>query len=290
MTDYILRITAAGGLVRGFFATTRKMVGEFARIHETSPVVTAALGRLLTGGAIMGYTMKSEKDLLTLTIKGDGLVGGLLVTADNMGNVKGYANNPQADLPIKDNGKLDVGGVVGAGSLTVVKYLGLKEPYSGQVELVNGEIAMDIAYYYATSEQVPSVVSLGVLVDKDYSVKQAGGFIIQLMPGAGDDIIDELEKTTNIPNITALLDEGKTPEDLAQLTLGTLGFEVLEKLPCRFFCGCSKEKVARALATLPEKDLQNLAGSGKMEVMCHFCNTAHTFTDDEMSGLNVKTN
>jgi len=289
MTDYILRVSAADGLVRGFFATTHVLVGEAAKIHKTTPVVTAALGRLLTGGVMMGYTMKSEKDLLTLTIKGDGAVGGLLVTADSKGNVKGYANNPQADVPLKENGKLDVGGVVGGGSLTVVKDLGLKEPYSGQVELVNGEIAMDIAYYFATSEQVPSVVSLGVLVDVDYSVKRAGGFIIQLMPGATDELIDELEKTTNIPNITKLLDEGKTPEDLANITLGNMDFEVLEKLPCRFDCGCSKEKVLRALATLPKKDLQNLAQGGKMEVMCHFCNTAHIFDEHEIGELNVKT-
>jgi len=289
MADYILRVSAAGGLVRGFFATTREMVNEAARLHETTPVVTAALGRLLTAGAIMGHTMKSDKDLLTITIKGDGPVGGLLVTADSHGNVKGYAYNPQADAPLRIDGKLNVGGVVGNGSITVVKDLGLKEPYSGQAELVSGEIAIDIANYYATSEQVPSVVALGVLVDTDYTVKQAGGFFIQLMPGAGDDIIDELEKTTNIPNITALLDAGMTPDDLALETLGGLGFKVLDTLPCRFHCNCSKEKVARVLATLPQKDLQNLIGDGKIEVKCHFCNTAHMFSDEEIEGFSNET-
>lgn len=291
MTDHILRVSAAGGLVRGFFATTRELVNEAVKVHGTTPVVSAALGRLLTAGAIMGHTMKGEKDLLTITIKGDGPIGGLLVTADSRGNVKGYAYKPQVDIPTKENGKLDVGGAVGKGSITVVKDLGLKEPYSGQVELVSGEIAIDIANYYATSEQVPSIVALGVLVDTDYTVKQAGGFFIQLMPGAGDEIIDELEKTTNIPNITALLDAGMTPDDLALETLGTLGFKVLETLPCKFECNCSKERVARALATLPEKDLQNLAGDGKIEVKCHFCNTDHVFTDEELMEVrSAKTN
>jgi molecular chaperone Hsp33 len=266
MTDYILRVTAADNRVRAFFATTRQTVGTAAKIHQTTPTATAALGRLLTAGIIMGYTLKNDRDLLTLSIKGDGPIGGLLVTADNKGNVKGYPHNPTADLPLKD-GKLDVSGAVGNGTLTVVKDMGLKEPYSGKIELVSGEIAMDIAYYYATSEQTPGVVSLGVLIDTDHTVKQAGGFLIQLMPDAPDEIIDELERTTNIPNITALLDSGITPEALAQQTLGNLNLQIHEKLPCRYRCTCSKEKAAAILKSLSEND--------RTEVVCHFCNTVY---------------
>jgi len=272
-------------MIRGLFAYSKNMVAKAAEIHQTTPVASAALGRLLTAGAIMGHTMKNEKDLLTLTIKGNGPIGGVLVTADSKGNVKGYVNNPDVDIPLNEIGKLDVKGAIGEGSITVVKDMGLKEPYSGQVELVSGEIAMDIAYYYAMSEQTPSIVSLGVLVDVDYTIKQAGGFFIQLMPGATDDIIDKLEQTANIANITALLDAGETPEDIAKQTLGELGLEILEKLPCNYFCGCSKEKVARSLSTLPKKDLQELAVDEKIEVMCHFCNTAHVFSNEELRGL-----
>jgi molecular chaperone Hsp33 len=233
----------------------------------------------------MGYTLKNSKDLLTLSVKGDGPLGGILVTADSAGGVKGYVNNPSADVSLNANGKLDVAAAVGAGTLTVIKDMGLKEPYSGQVELVSGEIAVDVAYYYASSEQTPSIVSLGVLVDTDRTVKQAGGYFIQLMPGAADDITDELENSAVLSNLTKMLDAGMTPEDLARQTLGNLGYEVLEKLPCRFFCGCSKEKVSRVLATLPKKDLAALTDDGETEVLCHFCNTAHTFTNDELDGM-----
>jgi molecular chaperone Hsp33 len=285
MNDHILRITAADGMVRAFFASTRELASEAASRHKTAPTATAALGRLLTAAAIMGHTLKNDKDLLTVTVKGDGPLGGLLATADWQGNVKGYCHNPSADLPLNEYGKLDVGGAVGEGTLTIVKDMGLKEPYSGQVELVSGEIAMDIAYYYALSEQTPSIVSLGVLVDKDLTVRQAGGFFIQLMPGADEGIIDLLEKNAIIHNLTELLDGGITTEGLAEITLGELGFEVMERLPCRFHCGCDKKKVARVLTTLPQADLRELIDGDKTEVMCHFCNTAHVFGKTELEGL-----
>lgn len=213
MTDYIIRATAAEGQIRAFAATTRDLV-EYARsAHNTSPVATAALGRLLTAGAMMGIMMKGEKDLLTLKIEGDGPIGGLTVTADSRGNVKGYAFHPEVMLPPNAKGKLDVGGALGIGVLSVIKDIGLKDPYVGQTILVTSEIAEDLTYYFATSEQTPSSVALGVLMERDNTVKQAGGFILQMMPGASEEVISALEKRLGeITSITALLDAGNTPE------------------------------------------------------------------------------
>ena len=212
MTDYIIRATAAEGQIRAFAATTRDLV-EYARsAHNTSPVATAALGRLLTAGAMMGIMMKGEKDLLTLKIEGDGPIGGLTVTADSRGNVKGYAFHPEVMLPPNAKGKLDVGGALGIGVLSVIKDIGLKDPYVGQTILVTSEIAEDLTYYFATSEQTPSSVALGVLMERDNTVKQAGGFILQMMPGASEEVISALEKRLGeITSITALLDAGNTP-------------------------------------------------------------------------------
>lgn len=235
MTDYIIRATAAEGQIRAFAATTRDLV-EYARsAHNTSPVATAALGRLLTAGAMMGIMMKGEKDLLTLKIEGDGPIGGLTVTADSRGNVKGYAFHPEVMLPPNAKGKLDVGGALGIGVLSVIKDIGLKDPYVGQTILVTSEIAEDLTYYFATSEQTPSSVALGVLMERDNTVKQAGGFILQMMPGASEEVISALEKRLGeITSITALLDAGNTPEMILEHILGDFGLEILDKLPTAF--------------------------------------------------------
>ena len=287
MTDYIIRATAAEGQIRAFAATTRDLVEAARDAHNTSPVATAALGRLLTAGAMMGIMMKGEKDLLTLRAEGDGPIGGLLVTADSKGDVKGYAFNPEVMLPPNAQGKLDVGGALGVGVLSVIRDIGLKEPYVGQTILVSGEIAEDLTYYYATSEQVPSSVALGVLMNKDNTVRQAGGFIIQLMPGASDDCIDRLEaRLGEMSSITALLDAGKTPEEILELILGEFGLEINDTVDAAFQCDCSKERVSRAIATLSRKDLDDIVSDGEsIEVKCQFCNKAYHFDIDELKEM-----
>ena len=285
-TDYIVRTTAAGGQIRAFAATTRDLVEEARRRHNTSPVATAALGRLLTAGVMMGSMMKNDTDVLTLQINGDGPLGGITVTADSQGNVKGYVQNPDVILPPK-NGKLDVGGAVGIGLLTVIKDMGLKEPYSGQTILVTSEIAEDLTYYFANSEQVPSSVGLGVLMEKDNTVKCAGGFIVQLMPFAEEKVISRLEENVGkITSVTKLLEEGYTPQQLlSDLTEG-LDLEVTDTMPARFYCNCSKERVERAVASIGAKDIQEMIDEGKdIEVKCHFCNTAYNYSVDELKSI-----
>ena len=251
MSDYIIRATAAEGQIRAFAATTRELT-EFARqAHNTSPVATAALGRLLTGGVMMGVMMKGEKDLLTLQVKGDGPIGGITVTADSQGHVKGYVENPDVLLPANALGKLDVGGAVGNGMLRVIKDMGLKEPYVGQVALETGELGDDLTYYFATSEQVPSSVGLGVLMEKDNTVKQAGGFIIQLMPFTDEKVIEALEKKiSEVQSVTSMLNLGMTPEDILNELLGEFHPEISEKIPAEFHCDCSKKRVEKVLISL----------------------------------------
>ncbi len=287
MTDYMIRATAADGQIRAFAATTRETVETAKNAHNTSPVATAALGRLLTAGAMMGMDMKGERDLLTLRIEGDGPIGGLLVTADPAGNVKGYAFNPQVMLPPNEKGKLDVGGALGVGVLSVVKDIGLKEPYVGQTILVSGEIAEDLTYYYANSEQVPSSVALGVLMNKDNTVRQAGGFMIQLLPGASDEAIDRLEqRLSGISSITTLLDAGKTPEEILEDLLGDFGLTVLDRLPVRFFCDCSKPRVEKAIISIGRKDIQEMIDDGKpIEVSCQFCNKKYAFSVKKLEDM-----
>lgn len=287
MSDYMIRATAANGQIRAFAATTRELV-EFARsTHNTSPVATAALGRLLTAGAMMGVMMKGEKDLLTIKIQGNGPIEGLTVTADSRGNVKGYAFNPQVMLPPNAQGKLDVGGALGIGVLSIIKDIGLKDPYVGQTELVTGEIAEDLTYYFATSEQTPSSVALGVLMNKDNTVRQAGGFILQLLPGASEEVIDCLEKKlAEITSITALLDAGSTPEMILEHVLGQFGLEILDKLPAAFSCNCSRERIEKALISVGKKELQEMIDEGKtIEVNCHFCNKHYPVTVEELKQL-----
>ena len=283
----MIRATAADGLIRAFAATAKELVETARAAHNTSPVATAALGRLLTAGAMMGSMMKNQEDLLTLKIEGDGPIGGLMVTADSQGNVKGYVNNPMVVLPCNEKGKLDVGGALGLGVLSVIQDIGLKEPYVGQTILVTGEIAEDLTYYYATSEQTPSSVALGVLMNKDNTVRQAGGFIIQLMPGASEEVIGTLEaKLAEVSSVTALLDSGMTPEEILTQILGTMELEITDKMDIRFFCNCDKSRVEKALISIGKKELQEMIDEGKsIEINCHFCNTNYEFTVEELKEL-----
>ncbi|CRZ33450.1 molecular chaperone Hsp33 [Herbinix hemicellulosilytica] len=287
MTDYIVRATAANNQIRAFAATTRELV-EYARtIHNTSPVATAALGRLLTAGTMMGVMMKGEKDILTLQIKGSGPIGGIIVTANSKGAVKGYVHNPNVILPANQYGKFDVAGAIGAGMLTVIKDLGLKEPYVGQIELISGEIAEDLTYYFASSEQVPSSVALGVLMNKDNTVRHAGGFILQLLPQAEEEVIVKLEERIGqLEGITGLLDKGMTPEMILEHLIGDMGMEIMEKYPTAFECNCSKERVESAVVSVGKKEIQEMIDDNEpIEVNCHFCNKHYIFTVDELKNL-----
>lgn len=287
MKDYIVRATAADSQIRAFAITSKEMVEEARRDHHTSPVITAALGRLLSGAAMMGTMMKGEKDLLTIQVQCSGPAQGLTVTADSAGHVKGFPRVPNVELPLNEKGKLDVGGALGLGVMSIIKDMGLKEPYVGQIALQTGEIAEDLTYYFATSEQVPSAVGLGVLVDKDSSVKQAGGFIIQLMPFTQDEIIDKLEKKiTEIASVTEMLEAGNTPEQILEIILGEFGLEITDTVETGFCCDCSKERVSRAIATLSRKDLDDIIHDGEaIEVKCQFCNKAYHFDVDELKGM-----
>lgn len=287
MKDYIVKATAANAQIRAFAVTSKELVECARSAHNLSPVVTAALGRLMTGGVMMGSMLKGEKDMLTLQINGAGPVHGLTVTADSQGNVKGYADNPQAMMPPNSMGKLDVGGVIGLGVLTVIKDMGLKEPYSSTIELKTGEIGDDLTYYFAASEQVPSSVALGVLMDKNNTVRQAGGLIIQLMPFTDEEVIGRLEeKLTALPPMTTLLEEGNTPEQILNIVLGDFGVEITDTLPVRFHCNCSKERVEKVLVSLGGEELQKLIDEGKdVELNCHFCNTNYVFTVEELEKI-----
>lgn len=285
--DYIVRATAANSQIRAFAITSRELVETARQHHNTSPVATAALGRLLTGGAMMGVMMKGDKDILTIMMKGDGPINGVTVTADSKGNVKGYVGNPNVLIPPNYAGKLDVGAAIGYGTLTVIKDMGLKEPYASQVPLGTSEVAEDLTYYFASSEQVPSAVALGVLMSKDNTVKQAGGFIVQLMPFADEETIEALEnKIAKITSVTDMLEKGMSPEDILQEVLGDLGVEFTDKLDTGFKCDCSKEKVVKALASLSKKDLEEIINEGEgIEVKCDFCNTDYHFSIEELKGL-----
>lgn len=287
MSDYIVRATAANNQIRAFAITSKDLVEEARRRHNTSPVITAGLGRLLSGAAMMGAMMKGDDDLLTLQIKCGGPVQGLTATADAKGNVKGYAEVPDVMLPPNPQGKLDVGGAVGLGILNVIKDMGLKEPYAGQVALQTGEIAEDLTYYFATSEQIPSAVGLGVLMNKNNTVRQAGGFIIQLMPFTSDEIIEKLEKRiAEIDSVTMMLERGLTPEGILEEILGDFGLEITDKIPAAFVCDCSKERVSRALSTLSKKDIDDIINDGEsIEVKCQFCNKAYEFSVEELKEL-----
>lgn len=282
--DYIVRAMAANGQIRAFAATTKEMVETARQAHNTSPVVTAALGRLLTGGAMMGAMMKGDQDLLTLQVKGNGPMKGMTVTADSKGNVKGFAEVPDVMLPPNDKGKLDVAGAVGIGIMQVIKDMGLKDPYVGSIALQTSEIAEDLTYYFATSEQVPSAVGLGVLMEKNNTVKQAGGFIVQLMPFAEEEVIEQLEKNiAKVTSVTQMLEDGNTPQMLLEKILEGFELEITDTMETRFSCNCSKERVAKAISSIKKEDIQEMIDDGEpIEVNCHFCNTNYTFSVDEL--------
>ena len=279
MKDYIVRAIAADSQIRAFAAVTTETVETARQDHNTSPVATAALGRLLTAGTMMGVMMKGDKDILTLQVKGDGPIQGITVTADSKGRVKGYVGNPEVIIPANAKGKLDVSGAVGNGFLQVIKDMGLKEPYVGQVALQTGEIAEDLTYYFAASEQVPSAVGLGVLMNKDNTVRQAGGFIVQVMPFAEEATIAKLEENVQkIQSVTTLLEQGHTPESLLE--------QVLDTIPTEFYCNCSKSRVERALISIGRKELNELIQDGKdVELNCHFCNQNYVFSVEELKEI-----
>ena len=290
MADYMVRATAANASIRAFACTTRETVEAARQAHNTSPVVSAALGRLLSAGAMMGSMLKGDKDILTLIIKGTGPAKGVTVTADSKGNVKGYPINPWVVIPANAKGKLDVAGALGSGVLTVIKDMGLKEPYSGQVDLQTSEIAEDLTYYFATSEQVPSAVGLGVLMSHENTVKQAGGFIIQLMPFTSDETIAKLEENlAKVDSVTSLLDKGLTPEELLKTVLEGFDVEINDTMPVQFHCDCCKETVEKVLISIGKKDLQDMINDGKdVEVNCQFCNKNYKFSVEELKKLLVK--
>lgn len=287
MSDYIIRATAANSQIRAFAAVTTETVETARKAHNTSPVATAALGRLLTGGAMMGVMMKGEKDILTLQIHAGGPLQGITVTADSQGRVKGYVGNPNVCIPANSKGKLDVAGAVGVGFINVIKDMGLKEPYLGQVALQTSEIAEDLTYYFATSEQVPSAVGLGVLMNRDNTVRQAGGFIVQLMPFADEEVISKLEENVaKINSVTNLLEEGHNAESLLEAVLDGFDIEINDRIPTEFYCNCSKERVEKALVSIGRKDLNELIQEGKeVEMNCHFCNTNYTFSVEELKEI-----
>ena len=287
MGDYIVRAMAAGQQIRAFAITSKELVEKAREAHNTSPVATAALGRLLSAGAMMGVMMKGEKDVLTLQMKGSGPLGGNTVTADSKGNVKGYVDNPNVILPPNKDGKLDVGGAIGVGILNVIKDLGLKEPYNGSVELKTGEIGDDLTYYFAASEQVPSAVGLGVLMNKDNTVKQAGGFISQLTPFIDDAVVDKLEaKLAGVKSVTAMLDGGYTPEMILEELLGEFGLEITDTMPAQFYCNCDRARVEKALIGAGRAALNEMVQDGKtIEVNCHFCNEKYEFTVEDLKEL-----
>ncbi len=287
MSDYMVRATAANAMVRLFVCNSKELVEKARQIHQTTPVVTAALGRLMTAGSMMGTMLKGEKDLLTIQIKSSGPIGGLTVTADSRGMVKGYPDNAQVDLPLKENGKLDVGNAMGIGVLNVIKDMGLKEPYVGQTVLQTGEIGDDLTYYFATSEQIPSSVGLGVLIDRDYTVKQAGGFIVQLMPFATDEVISQLEENlSKITSVSTMFENGMTPEEIVAEIFQGMDYEISDTVNIGFSCNCSKERVTKAIISIGKKDIQEMINDEKpIEVNCHFCNTNYIFTVDELKTM-----
>ncbi len=284
--DYTVRGTARGGFVRGFACTTTEMMNEMQRRHQTWPIASAALGRTVSAGAMMGMMLKNERDAMTIQVQGDGPLGQILVDVDGQGHVRGYVENPAVDLPNNAQGKLNVGDAVGNGLLNVVKDLGLKEPYRGSVRLVSGELGDDFTYYLTASEQVPSSVGVGVLVAPDASILHSGGFIIQVLPGADESLIGELEQQiAHMPPITKLMERGDRPEDMLRRVLGD-ELEVTETQPLAFQCHCSLERIYNTLRSMGKEELNSLIEErGEAEVICHFCNEAYIVSREELERL-----
>ena len=287
MEDYVIRATAAEGTVRAVVAITTNMVKDAMNVHGLSPLASAALGRTMTAASLMSTFLKGPKDTLTIQIKGDGPLGGIVVVSNSSANVRGYVYNPLTYLPLNENGKYDVAGAIGSGYLNVIRDLGMKEPYIGYVELQTGEIAEDIAYYFASSEQTPSVVALGVLTNSEELILCSGGFIIQLMPGAQENTISRIEeKISGIPSVTKLLSEGKTPEDILELILGDMNLKVGERTPCKYQCNCSRERMERNMLSLGKKEILSIVEEQhEAEAHCHFCNSKYQFTEEDLLNL-----
>ncbi len=281
-----MTILSDNGMVRGYFLNSKELAQQAFTFHKTAPVITAAMGRLLTAAAMMGKTLKNESDLLTLQIEGDGPVKTLLATADRKGQVKGYPGVSMVDLPLKPNGKLDVSGALGYGYLTVLRDNGEGEPYVSRTELVSGEIAEDITNYYAISEQTPTVCGLGVLVDRDYTVKSAGGFLLQLLPGADDEVITKLEENLQkVTNVSSMF-EHTSNEAIAGILMDQIPFHVTEEWDAAYYCNCSRAKTEKILLSLGRKELASLIEEGKdVEICCNFCDQAYSFTPKEMKNL-----
>ncbi len=288
MKDYIVNAITSCGSIRVIASVTTNLCEKAREIHDFSPTATAAVGRSLTAAAMIGSTLKGEEDTLTLQFKGDGPIGRVIAVSDNKAHVKGYAGDPYVDLPLKENGHLDVGGAVGKnGYLSVIRDFGLKEPYIGQVELTTGEIAEDLTYYYAKSEQLPSAVALGVIVDTNLKVKSAGGFIIQILPGAMEEDIAKVEKAIGeIGEVPRLIEQGKTPRDIVEMILDGYEIEFFDETEPKYECDCSKERMAKALISLGKDELrQMIEEDGQAEVCCQFCNAKHKFSKEELEEL-----
>lgn len=286
--DYIVRMIAHDAPIKAMAIQGRDLVQRAREIHHTLPVATAALGRILLGASMMGQQLKEEEGSLTLRVSGGGPLGNLLAVSDSQGNVRGYVQNGQVDLPLKGPAKLDVGRAVGTpGSLTVIKDLHLKEPYVGTVPLVSGEIAEDITAYFAESEQIPTACALGVLVDRDLSVAAAGGYLIQLLPGATDEDIDRIEQgIARVGQVTAQLNQGITPEELLGMVLADFDLELLEKAPVEYRCYCSRDRMRGALISMGKEELRSLIDEqGRAEMTCQFCDAVHVFEKEELEEL-----
>ena len=285
--DHMVRGTAADGMIRAIAITARDTVQTAHENHNTSPLVSAALGRLMMAGQMMGAMFKHPDELITLEVRGDGPVGGLTVTANNQGQVKGFANHPNVWLPLNAKGKLDVGAGIGRGTLTVVRDIPGTAPYSSQTELVSGEIGDDLAAYFTLSDQIPTSVGVGVLVDTDTSIRQAGGFIVQLMPDYEYYLIDELERNLqDITSVTSMLEEGMSPTTILHRILRGLDYQELEVMPAEFHCGCNEERAGRAVLALGETELRDMVAKGETaEVHCHFCGTTHRLSPGELREL-----
>lgn len=286
--DYVVRATAGQGSVRAFAARTTELVSKAAGIHGLYPVASAALGRVLTAAGMMAVDMKGSDNVLSIIVKGSGPLGSVVSVAKSNGTMKGYVDHPKVDLPLNQLGNLDVGNAIGPdGKLTVIKDLGLKEPYVGQTDLVSGEIGEDMANYFWVSEQQPSVVAVGVLVNPDLSIKAAGGYIIQPLPDANEEIIANLEiKLRELPAISSLIDEGKSPEEVLELLLGEYELKLLDKTPLKFECDCNRERLERVVLGLGKMELQEIIETeGEAELVCHYCNTKYDFNKEQLSAL-----
>lgn len=288
MSDYIIRAMADDGSIRAFACITKETVNEAFRHHKTSPVATAALGRVLTASAMMGAMLKNENDTVSVQLTGNGPLGRVIAVSDSQSRVRGYVDNPVVDMPLNSNGKLNVGAAVGVdGYLTVINDIGMREPHIGKIPLVSGEVGDDLTKYFAVSEQVPSAVGLGVLVDKDYTVKTAGGFIVQVMPEATEEDITRLETNLEaVKSVTALFDEGKTPEDILKMLLFGFEYHITDTLDTGYFCNCSRERVERALISLGSGELAKIIEEdGESELSCHFCSNKYHFDREELTHL-----